>query len=67
MWVYQFGACNMWVYGYPLNEFGACNLWVYGFSLYGFDACNFLFDSLIFQSGEKKKEKRNATKPRNPM
>ena len=58
----------MWVYGYPLNEFGACNLWVYGFSLYGFDACNFLFDSLIFQSGEKKNEKKKkATKPKNPM
>ena len=43
------------------------NLWVYEFPLNGFGACNFLFDSLIFQSGEKKKEKRNATKPRNPM
>ena len=34
------------------------NLWVYEFPLNGFGACNFLFDSLIFQSGEKKKEKR---------
>ena len=36
---------------------GACNLWVYGSPLYRFGACNFLFDSLIFQSSEKKKEK----------
>ena len=43
-----------------MSGFDACNLWVYGFG-----ACNFLFDSLIFQSGEKKKEKKNATRKPN--
>ena len=43
------------------------NLWVYEFPLNGFGACNFLFDSLIFQSGEKKKEKKCNQNPETNM